>query len=88
MAEKTSSKTVKSSVKQARATTKQARNAAENALQDNKQFTNPKFWASLDVRFVSKIAKAIAKAEKVNVTKELKRAERNVARLRKKAGKA
>ena len=64
MAKKVLSKAQKDKMQKARITVKQERQKAEAVLLENSQFTNPKFWMSVDPILFGDIEAAITKAKR------------------------
>jgi len=64
MAKRILSKAQKDKMQKARITVKIARQKAEAVLLENSQFTNPKFWISIDPILFGDIEAAITKAKR------------------------
>lgn len=69
-------------MQEARKQAKVDKDNALAALAENSQFTNPKFWTSVDSDTVEDIKKAISKAEKALKSKEIARLQKKIEALK------
>ena len=66
----------------ARIRTRKERQAAREALATNPQFTNPKFWVSIDADVLGGIEKAMEKAKRAIKAQKITDLEKQIAQLR------
>ncbi len=83
MAKKVLSKAQKEKMQSARLKTKEERRKAEALLLENPQFTNPKFWASVDPVLFGDVEAALAKAKRAFRRELIRELEKELEALRK-----
>ena len=72
----------KRTMQDARVRTRDERKAARKVLAGNPQFTNPKFWVSIDAGVLSDVDKAMEKAKRAVKAKKILDLEEQIAALR------
>jgi PAB1-binding protein PBP1 len=86
MAKKVLSKAQKEKMQSARVTVKAERQKAENLLLENPQFTNPKFWATIDPILFGDVEAAIAKAKRAFKRELIRELEKELEALKQEEG--
>jgi len=72
----------KAAMQKARVTARKEKEAARCALESNTQFSNPKFWKSLDPELVAAIEKAMELASKARKKDKIRDLEKQLAKLK------